>query len=177
MYDLDTIDISTILQSCDHDRFLPTPVPGAFRKRWILERPKNMPPACFLNGLKVNCCEAAREGGLGHSNPATIKNPASTDVVTGFLSRLDTIDVIPRTQIRPPNFCKKQIFRSQVSTDTWICFTGSTFFKVFHTILRFSGNYGESSQNARFISLCCLFHSQASLSEYIDMMHERPFLF
>ena len=47
----DTIDISTILPYCDHDRFLPTPVPGAFRKRWILERPKNMPPACFLNGL------------------------------------------------------------------------------------------------------------------------------
>ena len=70
MCDLDTIDISTILQSCDHDRFLPTPVPGAFRKRWILPRPKNMPPACFLNGL---------------SNPATIKNPATTDVVTGFL--------------------------------------------------------------------------------------------
>ena len=67
----DTIDISTILPYCDHDRFLPTPVPGAFRKRWILERPKNMPPACFLNGLKVNCCEAAREGGLGHSNPAS----------------------------------------------------------------------------------------------------------
>ena len=47
----DTIDISTILPYCDHDRFLPTPVPGAFRKRWILPRPKNMPPACFLNGL------------------------------------------------------------------------------------------------------------------------------
>ena len=49
--DLDIIDISTIVQYCDHDRFLPTPVPGAFRKRWILERPKNMPPACFLDGL------------------------------------------------------------------------------------------------------------------------------
>ena len=49
--ELDTIDISSILQSCDHDRFLPTPVPGAFRTRWILPRPKNMPPACFLNGL------------------------------------------------------------------------------------------------------------------------------
>ena len=111
-----------------------------------------------------------------HRERISLKKP-STFVDGFFMSRLDTIDVIPRTQIRSPNFCKKQIFRSQVSTDTWICFTGSTFFKVYHTILRFSSNYGESSQNARFISLCCLFHSQASLSEYIDMMHERPFLF
>ena len=72
------IDISTILQYCNHNRFLPTPVPGAFRKRWILERPKNTPPACFLNGLKVNCCEAAREGGPGHSNPV---RPSKNDTI------------------------------------------------------------------------------------------------
>ena len=41
----------TSVACCDQDRFLPTPVPGAFRKRWILPRPKNTPPACFLNGL------------------------------------------------------------------------------------------------------------------------------
>ena len=41
----------TIAPYCDKYSLIPTPVPGAFRKRWILERPKNMPPACFLNGL------------------------------------------------------------------------------------------------------------------------------
>ena len=45
---LDTIDISTILPYCDHDRFLPTPVPGAFRKRWILPRPKKVSPGHFF---------------------------------------------------------------------------------------------------------------------------------
>ena len=44
----DTIDISTILPYCDHDRFLPTPVPGAFRKRWILPRPKKVSPGHFF---------------------------------------------------------------------------------------------------------------------------------
>ena len=48
---LDPIDISTISPCCDQYSLMPTPVPGAFRKRWILERPKNTPPACFLNGL------------------------------------------------------------------------------------------------------------------------------
>ena len=89
--DLDTIDISTILQSCDHDRFLPTPVPGAFRKRWILPRPKNTPPACFLNGL---------------SNPARPSKKFHPIWGGTFLSRLDTIDVNHRTRIRPPNICK-----------------------------------------------------------------------
>ena len=75
MYDIDTIDVTSTAQHCDYDRFLPTPVPGAFRKRWILPRPKNSPPDCFYPGC----------AGAGLSNPATIKNPATTDVVTGFL--------------------------------------------------------------------------------------------
>ena len=57
---------------CDHDRFLPTPVPGAFRKRWILPRPKNSPPDCFYPGC----------AGAGLSNPITpIKKlePAKAD--------------------------------------------------------------------------------------------------
>ena len=33
------------------DGHLPTPVPGAFRCPWTFPRPKNMPLACFLNGL------------------------------------------------------------------------------------------------------------------------------
>ena len=69
--DSDTIEISTIAENLQHNRFLPTPVPGAFRKRWILERPKNSPPDCFLNGL---------------SNPITpIKNLEPTEVDSRFL--------------------------------------------------------------------------------------------
>ena len=32
-------------------------------------------PGCAGAGLKVNCCEAAREGGLGHSNPIIAVSP------------------------------------------------------------------------------------------------------
>ena len=66
---VDNIDVTSTAHYCDHDSLMPTLVPGAFIRQWILPRPKNTPPACFLNGLKVNCCEAARKGGLGHSNP------------------------------------------------------------------------------------------------------------
>ena len=72
LYGSDRSDVSTIVL---YDSLMPTPAPGAFIRLWILPRPKNSPPDCFYPGC----------AGAGLSNPATIKNPATTDVVTGFL--------------------------------------------------------------------------------------------
>ena len=61
VYDLDTIDVSTISPYCDQYSLMPTPVPGAFIRLWILPRPKNSPPDCFYPGC----------AGAGLSNPIT----------------------------------------------------------------------------------------------------------
>ena len=47
-----------------------TPARGASMHQWILPRPKNMPPACFLNGL---------------SNPDTIKKEGMALALPSFL--------------------------------------------------------------------------------------------
>ena len=103
--------------------------PDAFRKRWILPRSKNMPPACFLNGL---------------SNPITPrKNLEPTEVDSRLLCDSDTIDAVHKIQTRPPIFCKNRIFRSQVSTDAQNRSSGDTSFKVYHTNLKNTSNYLE----------------------------------
>ena len=60
---------------------MPTVLRTAVIAPWILPRPKKQSPGLFFTpaapgaGLKVNCCEAAREGGLGHSNPIIAMSP------------------------------------------------------------------------------------------------------
>ena len=83
MCELDTVDISTISPYCDQYSLMPTPVPGAFRKRWILERPKNSPPDCFYPGC----------AGASLSNPVHPSKKFHPGWGGTFLSRLDTIDI------------------------------------------------------------------------------------
>ena len=118
---------SPVSAYCNHDHFLPTPVPGAFRKRRILPRPKKVSGGYFFPRL--------RRGWPFESRTHINTNSHPERGWEFILFDLDTIDVIHWTQIRPPYFYKNQIFRSQVSTDTWIRFTGGTFFKVYHTSL------------------------------------------
>ena len=61
-----------------------------------------------------------------------------------LLSRLDTIDVIHWTKIRPARFCKKQIFRSQVSTNALIRITGGILLKVYDTLPWNTSDYFEN---------------------------------
>ena len=48
LFRVDNIDVTSTAHYCDDDCLMPTPVPGAFIRQWILPRPKKVSPGHFF---------------------------------------------------------------------------------------------------------------------------------